>query len=218
VASKPPISPTPPDLPDELEAAGRPAKLSGAEVEQSQLERLDLSGVDASRLQLTEARLVHVDLAGAALDHSVFRDVIVDEGSWANARARGVTLRRVELRNVRLTGVDLSEGVLEDVRFVDCRLDLASFLRVKLSQVRFQGCRMEEADFSGATLSSCVFDECGLTRTGWSDATFTRSEMRGVDLAGAVAPECLRGVRMPWADIVNAAPELAAAVGIEIVD
>jgi len=42
--------------------------------------------------------------------------------------------------------------------------------------------------------------------------------VRGVDLSGAGNPEYLRGVRMPWADVVNAAAELAEAVGIEIVD
>jgi uncharacterized protein YjbI with pentapeptide repeats len=218
LASKPPIVPSPPDLPDELVAVGRPATLSARELEQSLLERIDLTGEDARRLGLIEVRLVEVDLTGAALDHASFRDVIVQEGSWANVGARGVTVRRVELDKVRLTGADLSNGVLEDVSFVDCRLDLASFRQAKLSRVRFQGCRMEEADFNGATLSSCVFDGCVLTRTSWSNATLTRSEMRGVDLAGAGNPECLRGVRMPWADVVNAAAELAAAVGIQIVD
>jgi hypothetical protein len=218
LASKPPIAPSPPDLPDELVAVERPAKLSGREVEQSLLQRSDLAGEDARRLRLVEARLVEVDLTGAALDHATLRDVIVREGSWANVGAGGVTLRRVVLERVRLTGAELSNGVLEDVSVVDCRLDLASFRQAKLSRVRFQGCRMEEADFNGATLSSCVFDDCVLTRTSWAGATLTRSEMRGVDLAGAGNPECLRGVRMPWADVVNAAAELAAAVGIEIVD
>ena len=77
---------------------------------------------------------------------------------------------------------------------------------------------MEEADFQDTALASCVFDDCVLDALGWPGATLERSEMRGVDLAGAGNPECLRGVRMPWADVVNAAAELAAAVGIEIVD
>jgi uncharacterized protein YjbI with pentapeptide repeats len=218
LASKPPIAPSPPDLPDELVAVGPPATLSGGELEQSLLQRSDLAGEDARRLRLVEARLVDVDLTGAALDHATLRDVIVQEGSWANVGAGGVTVRRVVLDRVRLTGADLSNGVLEDVSFVDCRLDLSSFRQAKLSRVRFQGCRMEEADFNGAMLSSCVFDDCVLMRTSWAGATLTRSEMRGVDLAGAGNPECLRGVRMPWADVVNAAAELAAAVGIEIVD
>jgi len=218
LASKAPIGPASPDLPDELAGFERPATLSGQELEQVLLERSDLADVDASRLRLVESRLVIVDLTGARLEHATLRDLVVTEGSWANVRARGVTLRRIELDRVRLTGADLTAGVLEDVTFVDCRFDLASFRTAKLSSVRFQGCRMEEADFHGATLTSCLFDDCVLTRAAWSAATFTRSEMRGVDLAGAANPEFLRGVRMPWADVVNAAAELAAAVGIEIVD
>jgi hypothetical protein len=39
--------------------------------------------------------------------------------------------------------------------------------------------------------------------------------MRGCDLSGARNPEQLRGIRMPWVDIIRTAGELAAAVGIE---
>jgi uncharacterized protein YjbI with pentapeptide repeats len=218
LASKAPIAPSPPDLPDELAGFDRPASLVGAELELVLLERVALADEDASRLQLLESRLVEVDLTGAKLAHALLRDVRVTEGSWANVRATGVTLRRVELERVRLTGAELSSSVLEDVTFVGCRLDLASFRAAKLSSVRFEGCRMEEVDFQDAALASCVFDDCVLTRSAWAGATLERSELRGVDIAGAGNPECLRGARMPWADVVNAAAELAAAVGIEIVD
>jgi uncharacterized protein YjbI with pentapeptide repeats len=107
LASKPPIAPSPPDLPDELVAAGRPATLAGGELEQSLLERSDLAGEDARRLRLIEVRLVDVDLTDTALEHATLRDVMVREGSWANVRAGGVTLRRVALERVRLTGADL---------------------------------------------------------------------------------------------------------------
>lgn len=218
VASKAPIAPSPPDLPDDLAASAPPVKLAAQELELLSLERVDFTDADASRLRLVESRLVGVDLTGASLEYSVLRDVLVTEGSWANVRARGATLSRVRLERVRLTGAELRESVLDDVIFVDCRLDLTSFRSAKLTSVRFEGCRIEEADFQVAVLSSCVFEDCVLTRSSWSDATLTRSEMRGVDLSGAGNPECLRGVRMPWADVVNAAAELAEAVGIVIVD
>jgi uncharacterized protein YjbI with pentapeptide repeats len=218
LVSKTPIPVAPPDLPEELVAADPPGSLVGHEVESALWERHDLADADARRLRVTESKLVDVDLTGASLENATLRDVLVTEGSWANVRARGLTLRRVAFERTRLTGVDLSDGVLDDVTFVDCRLDLALFRNAKLSSVRFQGCRMEEGDFHGTALASCVFDDCVLSRSSWSGAAFTRSEMRGVDLAGAGNPEFLRGVRMPYADVVNAAAELAQAVGIEIVD
>lgn len=218
MASKPPTAPSPPDLPDELVGEDPPASLAGQELELVLWERHDLAGADARRLRLAESKLMDVDLTGASLEHATLRDVVVTEGSWANVRACGLTLRRVEFERARLTGVDLSDAVLDDVTFVGCRFDLALFRNAKLSSVRFQGCRMEEGDFHGSSLTSCVFDDCVLIRSSWSGAVFARSEMRGVDLAGAGNPECLRGVRMPYADVVNAAAELAEAVGIEIVD
>jgi uncharacterized protein YjbI with pentapeptide repeats len=218
LASKAPIAASPPDLPEELDAAPPPATLARVEVEAVLWERADLADADARFLRLVESRLVDVDLTGASLGQAMLRDVRVTEGSGANVKAPGVTLTRVAFERARLTGIDFSVGVLEDVTFVDCRLDLSSFQGAKLSSVRFQGCRMEEADFNGATLTSCMFEDCVLIRAGWSGAVFRRSEMRGVDLAGAGNPEFLRGVRMPLADVVNAAAELAHAVGIEIVD
>jgi uncharacterized protein YjbI with pentapeptide repeats len=117
-----------------------------------------------------------------------------------------------------MTGADLSATQLEDCRFRGCRIDLASFRFAKLEAVRFEECVLAESDFYGATFSSVVFEGCDLTRAVWAEARFERSELRGCDIGGAVNPEQLRGVRMPWQDVVAAAGELAAALGIEIVD
>jgi uncharacterized protein YjbI with pentapeptide repeats len=119
---------------------------------------------------------------------------------------------------VRLTGAALGNGSLEDVVFADCRVDLASFRFAKLLRVRFESCRLEEADFYAASLTSVVFSNCDLTGVGLAGATFVESELRGCKLAEVGNPERLRGVRMPWSDVVLAADVLALAVGIEIVE
>lgn len=216
--SKAPATPAQPDLPDELDVPETLLELRGLELEACVLERIDLSERDASRLHLVECRLVQVDLSGSILKDASLRDVVAVDGSWANTHAEVATLRRVQLQKLRLTGVNLSDSTIEDTTFVDCRIDLASFRFAKLARVRFEGCRMEDVDFYEATLTSVVFDNCVLTGATWAGATFVRSEMRGCDLSGAINPEGLRGVRMPWPDVINAAGELAAAAGIEIVD
>jgi uncharacterized protein YjbI with pentapeptide repeats len=218
VASKPPVEPATPDLPEELDVSELPADLARGDLEACLLEGLDLSERDASRLALVESRLVRVDLTGSSLRNATLRDLVVEEGSWANVRASNASLRRLRFERVRLTGADLGGTSIEDVTFVDCRIDLASFRAAKLAHVRFEGCRLDEADFQAATLSSCLFLDCSLTRVSLAEATFVRSELRGCDLAGAGNPERLRGLRMPWADVIDAAAELAEATGIEIVD
>ena len=63
-----------------------------------------------------------------------------------------------------------------------------------------------------------LFSGCDLTGASFAEATFARTELRSCRLEALGNPERLRGVRMPMADVVQAADVLAAAVGIEIVD
>jgi uncharacterized protein YjbI with pentapeptide repeats len=216
--SKAPVAPARPDLPHELMSRELPGELRELDLEGVLLERIDLSDREAPNLQLVKSRLEQVDLSGAAVLGAGFRDVIAVGGSWANIRAERATLRNVQLGKLRLTGANLALADIEDATFQDCRIDLASFRFAKLKRVRFENCQMQEVDFYEAKLTSVVFTDCVLAGVTLAGATFTSSEMRGCDLSGAVNPGQLRGVRMAWPDVINAAGELAAAVGIEIVE
>jgi len=186
-------------------------------LEGSLLERTDFSGQSASDVRLDQSRLAHVDLTTTALSRSVLEDVLIVGGSWANTRTAEMRLRRVAFEGVRMTGADLSSASLKDVAFSDCRIDLGSFRFAKLAQVSFERCQLDEIDFYGAELQSVMFVDCLMRRAVWADATLTRCEMRGTDISGAGNPERLRGVRMPLADVLASAVELAAAAGVEIV-
>ena len=216
--SKPPLAPKDPDLPDDLPAAEVPPKLEGVVLERRLLKNLDLSNREASRLELLQSRVVEVDLSGSNLTSAAARDLTATGGSWANTRADGARLRRVQFENVRLTGTSLANSSIEDATFVECRIDLASFRFARLERVRFESCRMEEADFYDVRFTCAVFEDCALTGASWAGATFTRSEMRRCDLSGGMNIDRLRGVRMPWSDVINAAGDFASAVGIEIIE
>ena len=84
--------------------------------------------------------------------------------------------------------------------------------------MRFERCRLDEADLYEARFESAAFSGCSLANASLAGATFADTELRGCDLTAVGNPEQLRGVRMPWADVVAAAGVLAAAVGIQVVD
>jgi hypothetical protein len=217
-STKLPAHPAAPDLPDELVAREMPQDLVDLELEGCLLEGLDLSSRDAKGLRLIESRLAEIDLTESLLARAQMHDLVWVDGSVANLRAEGAALHRVRFERVRATGMNLTTSRLEDVTFVDCRMDLATFRFARLDRVLFERCRMSEADFYDATLISVVFDGCDLTRASWAGATFERSEMRGCDLSGAGDPQQVRHVRMPWPDVIRSARELAAAAGIEIIE
>jgi uncharacterized protein YjbI with pentapeptide repeats len=145
-------------------------------------------------------------------------DVVVRDADWANRRVARASFLRTELHTVRLTGADLAESTFRDVRFVGCRLDLAAARLSKLERVVFSDCRLEELDLYGAQLQDVLFERCVLREATFSGVTSKRVELRGCDLTGLRGAEALRGMRMPWNDVLENAPLFAAVAGVEIVD
>ncbi len=218
MASKPPIAPDPPDLPKEPHDARTRPLVDHLVLEGATLQRVDWSAKTAGDIRIVQCRLDEVDLSGTAAPRATFEDLVITGGSLANARLSGVRVRRATFDNVRMTGADLSSGSVHDTTFTNCRIDLGSFRFASLERVTFEGCRLEEIDFYGSELRSVSFLDCVMVNAVWAEATLTRCEMRGTDISGAGNPERLRGVRMPWMDVVSSAGVLAAAAGIEIVD
>ena len=216
--SLPPLEPKRPASSDDLEVRSLgDERLIGLRVTEAELGG-DLSERVAPDLCLQDVRLRNLDLSGTEAPGLTLTDAIVEGGSWANLRASRGTLTRVETKQLRATGVDLAEAALKDVVFADARLDLASFRFAKLERVVFRDCRLEEADFLGASLRSVRFERCNLTAASFVDAGCERCELRNCDLTELQGVEGLRGVRMPWSEVIQVAGQLATVAGIDVVD
>lgn len=147
-----------------------------------------------------------------------YLDATFEDVDWSTRREIRFSARRVEVVRGRLTGVQFPESTLIDVTFAECRADLASFRFAKLERVVFRDCRLEEADFYGAVLEDVVFERCDLRLATVEGVKVTRVELRGCNLEGLQGGGALRGVRMPWSDVVGNAPLFAQALGIDIID
>ena len=147
-----------------------------------------------------------------------FLDATFADVDWSTRKEIRFAARRVEILRGRLTGVQFPESTLIDVTFADCRADLASFRFARFERVVFRDCRLEEADFSGARLEDVLFERCDLRLATVEGAKVTRVELRGCNLEGLQGGQALRGVRMPWNDVIGNAPLFARALGIDMID
>ena len=85
-----------------------------------------------------------------------------------------------------------------------------------LAGCRATGAMLSEASLTEAEAREAVFECCDLTDADPSDARFESVELSGCRLDGIRAPERLRGVTMPWDDLLANAAVLAAAAGIRV--
>jgi uncharacterized protein YjbI with pentapeptide repeats len=191
---------------------------AGEHVEARRLVAPDLAGAILRDVGFEEVRVEGGDLSGARLEGGRLIDTVLEGTNLANLRARGAALTRVQLRGCRMTGLQWTEGTWRDVLVADCRADLCALRATRLERVTFRDCVLTEADLVDVQLRDVHFERCSLVGADLSGARFQRCEMRGCDLEGLRGVERLRGVAMPWPDVVQSAGLFAEAVGVQILD
>jgi uncharacterized protein YjbI with pentapeptide repeats len=214
------IAPETPRIPDDLE----PATIDPGGIESGdEWRRVRLTDVEAPELAMPslrfeEARLERVDLNSGRLAHLALSDVELDGCNLANADVRAGSAWRTRIVRSRLTGLSWTEGMVRDTVLSDCRVDLSSFAATRLDQVVFERCLLMQADFQEASLRAVRFVDCDLTELDVTQASFARCELRGCTIDGMRGAERLRGIAMPWEDILASAGTFAAAVGVTVID
>jgi uncharacterized protein YjbI with pentapeptide repeats len=203
-----------PDLPELQELAlpsdGGAVDLSGALVAGGG------AAVAVTRVRVSESELRGVVLEPGHLPGLALADVIMRDCGMSNVDAREGRLSRVEMHRSQLVGFGLTRGDVRDLRVVDSSLQLASFASATLRNVVFERVNLAEASFMHARLESVTFVDCRLQGADFRHVKLTGCAIRGASLEGVLGVECLRGLRMPWPDVLASAGALAAALGIDV--
>ena len=204
-----------PDLPELTPVVPAPGdsgdlELSGARVSGSG------AAVAAGRVRVRESELEGLVVEAANAPGLSLVDVVMRNCNLSNVDAREGLLTRVAMHGSQLVGFGFTRGEIRDLHVTDSSLQLASFSSAKLHNVVFERVNLAEASFMEARLEAVAFVDCRLDGTDFRRATLSGCAIRGVSLDGVLGVESLRGVRMPWADVVGSAGALAAALGIVV--
>ena len=199
-----------------LEPEPEAEDFEGASWYQVLLEGVDLSGARVEEAEIEQCRLVRVGLAGAEISHLTVVDSVIDHGDWANAVFESCGLRRVQLKENRMTGMTFIDGMVRDVEFRDCKLDLTNWRANTFTTVHFAQCDLSGADFAGADLRGVVFTECGLEGAQFSHAKANGARFLDCELAGIGGIGSLSGATIRSGDLLTLTALLARELDITI--
>src|SRR5579871_1800549 len=207
----------PPDLPDASALTPTPiASAATIELTAAVVEGADSREISVRRLQVTDSELRGVTLApGERLTLSL-RDTVLRGCDVSNQRAEGASLRRVAIHTTRALGFNLSELDARDLHVTGSTLSLASFAYGRLEDCVFESVDLREAVFMEATLIRVGFVDCNLRGADFRGARLEGCELRRSPIEGILGADSLRGLRMPWPDVLDAAGVFASALGIEV--
>ena len=205
-----------PDLPD-LVAVSLPAAADAGAIDLSgALFTGDGGTLPAGRVRVRESELRGVVLEAGSVPGLTLADVIMRDCAMSNVDGREGRLNRVEIHRSQLVGFGLNGGDVRDLRVVDSSLQLASFASATLRNVVFEQVNLAEASFMHARLEAVAFVDCRLQGADFRHAKLAACAIRGASLDGVLGVDSLRGLRMPWPDLMASAGALAAALGIDV--
>jgi uncharacterized protein YjbI with pentapeptide repeats len=180
------------------------------------VERHGRDALTTRRIRVQESELRGLTLGEGAATEFLLGDARLLSCDLSNLRARRGAIRRVELSDCKLVGFSLSEGKVEDLRVVGGTMMLSSFAHSSLRRVAFENVNLREASFLETQLESVHFDGCELTGADFRGARLKGCAIRGSSLDGVLGVGSLRGLTMPWGDLVGSVAALAAALGIGV--
>jgi uncharacterized protein YjbI with pentapeptide repeats len=172
--------------------------------------------VHARRVRLRECELRGLQVQADNAPGLELMDVILRDCDLSNIDGREGSVARVQAERCRMVGFGLSGGRVRDLAVTDSTLQLASFARAGLQRVVFERVNLAEASFMEARLERVAFVDCRMTGADFRGARLTACEIRGASLEDILGIESLRGLRMPWGDVVASAGAMAQALGISV--
>jgi uncharacterized protein YjbI with pentapeptide repeats len=210
--------PTKPAPPNALDTAELPTHDVENDAARNALDYLglDLAGRSAAFAEFKRCRFAHSNLSGTTFERATFTDCLFHNCDIANLRARQSSMTRAELSVVRMIGLHWSDGLLQDVRFDECRIDLSSFRFSTLTRVVFDRCTLSGAEFSNADLRGAEFRGCDLTGAQFSHANMEGTRFADCALVDIVGVTSWSGAIVRSHDLITLSHALATALGIQI--
>ncbi|WEB38781.1 pentapeptide repeat-containing protein [Streptomyces yunnanensis] len=178
------------------------ADLRSLDITDTQLITGRISGVRSKRTQFEALNLHGVEITRSDLGTI----------GWSESK-----LTRVVLRDCKLMGATLDGLVLDDVLFEGCKLDFATFEKVRATgPVAFVNCVLSEATFTDCDLTDVVFSECTLRLTEFEAGRYRGTDLRGNDLATIRGLANLKKVRIDPGQEADLAQALVAELDITL--
>lgn len=205
-----------PELPDLADALGDPEP--GQEYEAVRFSGVGSTFLDATRCAFYECSIEHPSVGTLVTAPAAFVDVMVagpDVISWTAPSSRW---RRAEITQGRIGSLDFAGATLDSVRFAGVRFGHANFRAATLTDVEFLDCTFESLDLAGAVPARVGFRSCRAGEAELSGCSGADLDLRGLDFEAVEGLATARGATISAAQLALAAPVLARAAGLQVLD
>ena len=185
------------------------AQLGGLQLAGLRADALDLSDADLRRAVLTAARWTACILRNARLDAADFSDAVLRMCDLDDVRAAGARFMRARLENSTARGARLDAADFSSAVLTDTDLSRASLRGARLDGVSATGVDLRGSDLRGASLRNAVLIDADLRGADLTDADLHDANLHGADLRGAAGHDAARLATSGAGDVPPAVQDLS---------
>ncbi|MDB5256978.1 MAG: putative low-complexity protein [Chitinophagaceae bacterium] len=145
-------------------------------------EKIVYAGKAVKNREFEQCTFKECDLSDSTFTHNRFTECVFIGCNLSMMKLANTSLRDVTFKHCKLLGINFSEceDFLFSVRFENCILDYASFMKKKMTKTKFIHTSLKQVVFTNTNLSNAVFDNTDL-----ADAIFNGTELKEADFVTA---------------------------------
>ncbi|WP_323012557.1 DUF2169 family type VI secretion system accessory protein [Castellaniella sp.] len=166
-----------------LYAQGRPC--SGLDLSQANLAGLDLAGANFSASVLSGANLAGAKLQGANFSQAILQGARLDAADLSGCQLNQSTLDQASLAGAKLNGATLDGSNCHGANFAGADLSGVSLQGAGLSKAWLQQIQAPQLQADGADFSHANLEGCNLSQAHLDQANFTGARLARIQLDGA---------------------------------
>jgi fluoroquinolone resistance protein len=130
--------------------------------------------------------LQKASLADKEFYRCTFENCLLQESTWKNAKLESCTFRGCDL-----TRTALLQTALRGVQFLECKLMGVNWATVSTHpEVKFTECNLRYASFVRINLRKTAFTKCSIREATFLESDLTDADFTGSDLAGTTIQGC----------------------------
>lgn len=187
-------------------------------LESASLEGLSLADISLHNFSLVDSSIYKCDFSLADMEKFDLNNIVIKDCIMSSAKFSESSWHIASIMNSRCSGIQLNQSVLKNIRFENCKLDIANFRFAKLTNVVFDTCVINEMDFYGAELKHVRFIDSDIDKVDFSQSKLVDVDLRESSIITVKRPSDLKGATITTQQLIQLSPQLAAEANIEVKD
>jgi uncharacterized protein YjbI with pentapeptide repeats/uncharacterized RDD family membrane protein YckC len=171
-----------------------------ATLNNAQMQFVNLTGADLSRVSMQRVNLIH-----ALLNRANLADSNLTGANLSSAQIVAADLQKAVLTEASLTGADLGGANLANADLSSAHLNRASALKTNLQSANLNASDWQGADLSGADLSSANLSNANFSYTRLQNSNLRKAQLQNANFRNADLSQAdLRETDLTGADFAGA--------------